>query len=86
MNKPIGTDEMLDRIEELEDQLASMTGLWVKSDSEKQLLLGRIEELEANLAKAVRLLELPVELATWNTTLLEDVIDFITELKGQDDE
>ena len=86
MNKPIGTDEMLDRIEELEDQLASMTGLWVKSDSEKQLLLGRIEELEANLAKAVRLLELSVELATWNTTLLEDVIDFITELKGQDDE
>jgi len=57
MSEPIGTDEMLDRI----------------------------EFLEANLAKAVRLLELSVELATWNTTLLEDVIDFIVEQKGQDD-
>ena len=50
------------------------------------LLSDRIEELEAKLAKAVKLMELSVELATWNTTLLEDVIDFITELKGQDDE
>ena len=46
----------------------------------------QIEELEAKLAKAVRLMELSVELATWNTTLFEDVIDFIAELKGQDDE
>ena len=46
----------------------------------------RIKELKAKLAKAVKLMELSVELATWNTTLLEDVIDFITELKGQDDE
>jgi protein gp37 len=73
------------RIEELEDHVANMAGLWAKSDGEKQLLLGRIKELEANLAKAVKLMELSVELATWNTTLLEDVIDFITELKGQDD-
>ena len=50
------------------------------------LLSDRIEELEAKLAKAVKLMELSVELATWNTTLLEDVIDFITELKWQDDE
>jgi hypothetical protein len=50
------------------------------------LLSDRIEELEVKLAKAVKLMELSVELATWNTTLLEDVIDFITELKGQDDE
>ena len=40
-----------DRIEELEAHLANMTGLWAKSDSEKQLLLARIEELEAKLAK-----------------------------------
>ena len=46
----------------------------------------RIEELEAKLAKAVRLMELSVELATWNTTLLQDVIDFIAELKGKNDE
>ena len=50
------------------------------------LLSDRIEELEVKLAKAVKLMELSVELATWNTTLLEDVIDFITELKWQDDE
>jgi len=41
----------------------------------------RIEELEAKLAKAVRLMELSVELATWNTTLLDDVILFTTEQK-----
>ena len=43
------------------------------------LLSDRIEELGAKLAKAVKLMELSVELATWNTTLLEDVIDFITD-------
>ena len=41
-----------DCIEELEDHVANMAGLWAKSDGEKQLLLGRIEELEAKLAKA----------------------------------
>ena len=39
------TTEAADRIEELEAHLASMTGLWAKSDSEKQLLLARIEGL-----------------------------------------
>lgn len=41
----------------------------------------RIAELEAKLAKAVKLMDLSVELATWNTTLLDDVILFITERK-----
>ena len=42
----------------------------------------RIAKLEKELAKAVKLMELSVELATWNTTLLDDVILFIIELKG----
>lgn len=42
-----------DRIEELETHLKNMSMLWAKADVEKQALLGRIEELEAKLAKAV---------------------------------
>jgi hypothetical protein len=45
--------DLIDRIKELEDHLASMTGLWAKSDSEKQLLLGRIEGLEAKHTELV---------------------------------
>ena len=48
---------------------------WVKD------LADDVIKLEAKLAKAVRLMELSVELATWNTTLLDDVILFITKLK-----
>jgi len=55
-------------------------------EAERKRHEGRIEELEAKLAKAVKLMELSVELATWNTTLLEDVIDFITELKWETNE
>lgn len=49
-----------------------------------EAMADRIEELEAKLAKAVKLMELSVELATWNTALLDDVIFFITELKETD--
>ena len=51
---------------------------------EQDVLLG-IAELDAKLAKALRLMELSVELATWSTTMLDDVILFITELKGGTD-
>ena len=80
--------QMRDRIEELEVKLqdAEQRGYANAMEAERTLHENRIEELEAKLAKAVRLMELSVELANWNTTLLEDVIDFITELKGQDDE
>ena len=47
-----------------------------------EAMADRIEELEAKLAKAVKLMELSVELATWNTALLDDVIFFITALKN----
>jgi hypothetical protein len=48
----------------------------------------RIEELEAKLAKAVKLIDLAVELAKWdlNPKLRDDMIDFTTELKGQADD
>jgi len=71
-----------DRIEELEAKLD-----WVITERDETfaLMLDRVQTAEAKLAKAVKLMELSVELATWNTTLLEDVIDFITELKGERD-
>ena len=48
----------------------------------------RVKALEAKLAKAVKLIDLAVELAKWdlNPKLRDDMIDFTTELKGQDDE
>ena len=93
------TDLAADRIEELEaenkllnDQMAVLEE-WGREDLNAlpdclmrlAPALVEIDELKAKLAKAVKLMELSVELATWNTTLLEDVIDFITELKGDPD-
>jgi len=48
----------------------------------------RIEELEAKLATALKLIDLAVELTKWdlNPKLRDDMIDFTTELKGQDDD
>ena len=46
----------------------------------------RIEELEAKLAKAMRLMGLSVELGRWdlNPSLRDEMIDFIAELKGDE--
>jgi len=78
----LAQEEAADRIEELEAKLD-----WVITERDETfaLMLDRVQTAEAKLAKAVKLMELSVELATWNTTLLEDVIDFITELKGDPD-
>jgi hypothetical protein len=48
----------------------------------------RIEALTAKLAKAVRLIDLAVELARWdlNPKLRDDMIDFTTETKGESHE
>ena len=62
------------RIAELEAERDEQVQ-WVKD------LADDVISLEAKLAKAVKMMELSVELATWNTTLLDDVILFITELK-----
>ena len=46
----------------------------------------RIEELEAKLAKAMRLMGLSVELGRWdlNPSLRDEMIDFSAELKGDE--
>jgi hypothetical protein len=69
------------RIEELKDHLASMAGLWAKSDSEKQLLLGRIEELEALYAAAKRDAQEAEAYAEALEAKLYDIAQ--DELKGQ---
>ena len=71
-----------DRIEELEDRVANMAGLWAKSDSEKQLLLGRIEELEAKLAKAVEALVQMVGKNNYADDPWEIASATLAELKG----
>jgi len=73
-------EEMADRIEELEGQLKTVLG---RETSILRYYDAKLDAAEAKLAKAVRLMELSVELATWNTTLLDDVIYFIAELKGE---
>ena len=72
----------IDRIEKLEDSVANMAGLWAKSDSEKQLLLGRIEKLEATLTDIISEYDEPD-----NGRSLRWAIDAGRELlKGQNDE
>lgn len=48
----------------------------------------RIEALTAKLAKAVKLIDLGVQLARWdlNPKLRDDMIDFTTDLKGESHE
>ena len=81
-----------DRIEQLEEHLASMTGLWAKSDSEKQLLLARIDEFEAKLAKAVEALDEAIYLLDPDEEDMAKkagvyrIVTTFKELKGQDDE
>ena len=74
------------RIEELEATLQQeRSAKWEVLESPFKL---RVQELEANLAGAVKLIDLAVELTKWdlNPKLRDDMIDFTTELKGQDDE
>jgi predicted nucleic acid-binding Zn-ribbon protein len=74
-------DKRGDRIEELEVERDKYHGLFVFWRAEADKLREQLRATETQLAKAVRLMELSVELATWNTTLLDDVIYFIAELK-----
>ena len=50
---------------------------------EGSVMAQKLDAAEAKLAKAVRLMELSIELATWNNSLLllDDVILFTTEMK-----
>jgi len=67
-----------DRIEELESTLSLRTALHGEATYV-------IEKLEAKLAKAVRLMDLSVELARWelNRELQDELIVFCTDLKGE---
>ena len=56
-------DEAADRIEVLTEARDTMGHLWAKEAAEKQVALGRIDELEAKLAKVVRTMREAV--TTW---------------------
>ena len=91
-----------DRIEALTEQLAAAQqdadeaeayAEEVEADRKKTyealLKVTRIHgEVETKLAKAVKLLELAVELAQWNLNpkLRDDMVDFTTTVKGEKDE
>ncbi len=77
------TKDSIEQLAATNEELEAELKYWVQDSADAW---DKCEENRLKLAKAVKLMELSVELATWNTTLLEDVIDFITELKGQDDE
>ena len=73
MSEPVGADEMLDRIEELE-----------QAEADSIMLIGRIEELEGKLAKAVGALEgLMMHEPDYADTLWRDARTALAELKGQ---
>jgi len=59
-----------------------------QAESDNILLISRIEELEAKLDKAMKLIEYAIELGRWdlNPSLRDDLIDFSAELKGETDE
>lgn len=86
--KTFTVTEHLDKREDY-DALQEVTAeLWRVEKYHDALLEAeaKIVELEANLAGAVKLIDLAVELSKWdlNTKLRDDMIDFMTELKGQD--
>lgn len=80
--------EVTAELEQAEARIAELE-LAVKYEADlAQMALDSRKELEANLAGAVKLIDLAVELTKWdlNPKLRDDMIDFTTELKGQDDE
>ena len=70
------------------DALQEVTVELEQAESDNILLLARIEELEAKLDKAMKLIEYAIELGRWdlNPSLRDDLIDFSAELKGETDE
>jgi hypothetical protein len=69
------------------NEVSTPDGEWVKYKDYKAQA-DHIEELEAKLAKAVKLIEYAIELGRWdlNPSLRDDLIDFSAELKGETDE
>ena len=94
MSEPVGADEMLDRIEELEAEnkrLKSMIAdvIHDTGDDPKIIAVSRAEwaaralAAEAKLAKAVEFIE---DLTGCEWPYCEDAKRVLAELKGQDDE
>jgi len=69
------------------NEVSTPDGEWVKYKDYKAQA-DHIEELEAKLAKAMKLIEYAIELGRWdlNPSLRDDLIDFSAELKGETDE
>ena len=67
------------------DALQEVTAELEQAESDNILLIARIEELEAKLDKAMKLIEYAIELGRWdlNPSLRDDLIDFSAELKGE---
>lgn len=67
-----------DELEMQEQEASMMEDDYIKLEKER-------DALEAKLAKAVKLIDLAVELAKWDRApkLRDDMIDFTTEIKGE---
>jgi hypothetical protein len=92
---------MMDRIEALEAKLGYYNLLWQAYEGERPVehleelvknhsavsdrLAEKLHKVESLLAKAVKLIELSVELGRWelNPKFRDELIDFTTEIKGE---
>ena len=88
MSKPIGTDEMLDRIEELEAKLAKEIEISNNRGNHIEfVLLPQMADLDAKLSKAVEALALAdaaLSGANMNMRVVEQKVKAtLAELKGQ---
>lgn len=66
----------------------NIAALMEKMDTRRIEAEAKLAECEARLGKAVKLIDLAVELARWdlNPKLRDDMIDFTTDLKGESHE
>ena len=88
MSEPIGTDEMLDRIEELEAKLAKEIEISNNRGNHIEfVLLPQMADLDAKLSKAVEALALAdaaLSGANMNMRVVEQKVKAtLAELKGQ---
>jgi hypothetical protein len=73
---------------EAANEIARLTALKDALAGDKINLVSELRQVKAELAKAVKLIELAVELARWdlNPTLRDQLVTFATEMKGRADE
>jgi len=80
------SDDLTERLRDR--RVCSLAQNSCRNDYICDLAADRIEELEAQLAEAMKLIEYAIELGRWdlNPSLRDDLIDFSAELKGETDE